>query len=206
MNFEKNYWSEIYANRLIDGTFNAAKHADYIKSIFSLSEFSIRKIADIGFGKGKLLEEVSKKLHPEQILAIDTSALMVDALKKKNWIRKYNIAILHSRFEEFNADYLQKFPIDLVIANSVFQYIEDVEPNVKKLASIARFCYFSVPTKNDYLRMENEMSFTDKYAFSRTKEFYTKILSKYFTRVSFNVLESKLVREYSYFPAELYRE
>ncbi len=206
MNFEQNYWSEIYANRLIDGTFNATKHADYIKSIFSLSEFPIRKIADIGFGKGKLLEAVSKKLHLEQILALDVSALMVDALKKKNWIGKYNIAILHSRFEEFNVDYLLKFPIDLVIANSVFQYIEDVEPNVKKLASIARFCYFSVPTKNDYLRMENEMGFIDKYAFSRTKEFYTKILSKYFTRVSFNVLESKLVREHSYFPAELYRE
>ncbi len=206
MSFEKNYWSEIYAGRFIDGTFNAAKHADYIRCIFSLSEFPIRKIADIGFGKGKLLEEVAKRLHPEQILALDTSRLMVDALQKKSWIGKYNIGIVHSKFEEFNSDYLQKFPVDLVIANSVFQYIEDVEPCIKKLASIARFSYFSVPTKNDYLRMENELGFIDKYAFSRTKEFYTKILSKYFTRISFNVLESKLVREHSYFPAELYRE
>jgi|JI9StandDraft_1071089.scaffolds.fasta_scaffold93732_2 ubiquinone/menaquinone biosynthesis C-methylase UbiE len=206
MSFEKQYWSEIYAGRYIDGTFNASKHAEYIKSIFSLSEFPIRKIADIGFGKGKLIEEVAKRLHPELIVVVDTSELMVDALKSKAWIGKYNVAIVHSSFEEFNVDYLQKYPVDLVIANSVFQYIKDVEASLKKLASIARFSYFSVPTKNDYLRMEREMNFVDKYAFSRPKSFYTKILNKYFTRVSFNVLESKLVHEHSYFPAELYRE
>ncbi len=117
---------------------------------------------------------------------------------EKTWIGKYNLAIIHAPFEEFNSDYLQKFSINLAIANSVFQCIEDVEPSIKKLASIARFSYFSFPIKNDYLRMENELGFVDKYAFSRTKEFYIKSLNKYFTRVSFNVLESKLVREHSY--------
>jgi trans-aconitate methyltransferase len=206
MKFEKNYWSEIYTGRYIDGTFNAAKHAEYIKSIFALSEFPIRKIADIGFGKGKLLEEVAKRLHPELIIAMDTSELMVESLKKKNWIGKHNVAVIHSSLEAFNADYLQKYPVDLAIVNSVFQYIEEVDANLKKLASIARFSYFSVPTKNDYLRMEKEHGFIDKYAFSRSKEFYTKSLNKYFTRVSHNVLESKLVHEHLYFPAELYRE
>jgi len=205
MNFETNYWSEVYAGRLIDGTFNAVKHADYIKSIFALSEFPIRKIVDIGFGKAKILEQVAKKLHPDHIIALDTSKLMVETLKKKTWIGKYNIAIAHTKFEEFNTDYLEKYPLDLAIANSVFQYIEDVDFSLKKLASIARFSYFSVPTKNDYLRMENELNFKDKYAFSRTKAFYLEILNKYFTRVSYNVLESKIIREYSYFPAELYR-
>ncbi|MBP9886962.1 MAG: class I SAM-dependent methyltransferase [Leptospiraceae bacterium] len=205
MSFETNYWSEIYAGRLIDGTFNASKHADYIKSIFALSEFPIRKIIDIGFGKGKILEQVAKKLHPDHIIALDTSKLMVETLKKKTWIGKYNIAIAHTKFEEFNTDYLEKYPLDLAIANSVFQYIEDVDFSLKKLASIARFSYFSVPTKNDYLRMENELNFKDKYAASRTKTFYLEILNKYFTRVSFNVLESKIVREHSYFTAELYR-
>ena len=113
MSFEKQYWSEIYAGRYIDGTFNASKHAEYIKSIFSLSEFPIRKIADIGFGKGKLIEEVAKRLHPELIVVVDTSELMVDALKSKAWIGKYNVAIVHSSFEEFNVDYLQKYPVDL---------------------------------------------------------------------------------------------
>ncbi len=130
---------------------------------------------------------------------------MVETLKKKTWIGKYNIAIAHTKFEEFNTDYLEKYPLDLAIANSVFQYIEDVDFSLKKLASIARFSYFSVPTKNDYLRMENELNFKDKYAASRTKTFYLEILNKYFTRVSFNVLESKIVREHSYFTAELYR-
>ncbi len=206
MKFEKNYWSEIYTGRLIDGTFNASKHADYIKSIFALSEFPIRKIADIGFGKGKLLEEVAKRLPLEQIIAMDTSLLMVDALRKKNWIGKYNLAIIHSSFEEFNAGYLQKYPLDLAIVNSVFQYIDDVDSNLKKLASIARFSYFSVPTKDDYLRMENELGFVDKYAFSRSKEYYIKLINKYFTRVSYNILESKIIQEHRYFSAELYRE
>lgn len=206
MKFEKNYWSEIYTGRLIDGTFNASKHADYIKSIFALSEFPIRKIADIGFGKGKLLEEVAKRLPLEQIIAMDTSLLMVDALRKKNWIGKYNLAIIHSSFEEFNAGYLQKYPLDLAIVNSVFQYIDDVDSNLKKLASIARFSYFSVPTKDDYLRMESELGFVDKYAFSRTKEYYIKSINKYFTRVSYNILESKIIQEHRYFSAELYRE
>lgn len=205
MNFEKEYWSEIYSGRLIDGTFNAVKHADYIKSIFALSEFPIRKIVDIGFGKAKLLEQVAKKMNPELIIAVDTSSLMVETLKKKPWIGKYNIAIVHSKFEEFNTDYLERFPLDLAISNSVFQYIEAVDSSLKKLASIARFCYFSVPTKNDYLRMENELGFKDKYAMQRTKEFYIKLLEKYFTRVSYNVLESKLVKEHSYFSAELFR-
>lgn len=208
MSFEKNYWSEIYSGRLIDGTFNAGKHADYIKSIFTLVEFPIRKIADIGFGKAKLLEQVAKKFHPERIIAIDSSQLMVNSLLKKHWTRKYNIAVAHTSFEEFNTDYLEKYPLDLAIANSVFQYIENVDPALKKLASIARFSYFSVPTTNDYLRMENELGFKDKYAFSRKKSFYLQILDKYFTRVSYNVLESKIVREqdhFSTFSAELYR-
>ncbi|MBK8394815.1 MAG: methyltransferase domain-containing protein [Leptospiraceae bacterium] len=205
MSFEKDYWSEIYADRLIDGTFNAAKHADYIKSIFALSEFPVRSIIDIGFGKAKLLEQIGKKINPDRIIALDVSNLMVETLKKKKWIEKYNIAISHSKFEEFNTDYLVKYPLDLAISNSVFQYLDDVESNIKKLASIARFSYFSVPTKNDYLRMENELGFKDKYANVRTKEFYIKLIDKYFTRVSYNLLESKIVREYNYFPAELYR-
>ena len=53
--------------------------------------------------------------------------------------------------------------------------------------------------------MENELGFKDKYAMQRTKEFYIKLLEKYFTRVSYNVLESKLVKEHSYFSAELFR-
>lgn len=206
MSFEKNYWSEVYSGRLIDGTFNAAKHADYIKSIFSLSEFRIRKIIDIGFGKGKLLEEVSKKLEPESLIALDPSKLMVSSLLKKHWISKYNIAIVNKKLEEFNIDYLQKYPFDLAIANSVFQYIEDLEGQVKRLASIARFSYFSVPTDKDYVRMEEEFNFKDKYAFARSKKTYIDCISKYFTRISFNLLESKIVKEHSYFQAELYRE
>lgn len=206
MNFEKEYWSEVYSNRLIDGTFNAHKHADYIKSIFALSDFTVRSIIDIGFGKAKLLEQVVKKMYPELIIAIDPSKLMVDSLKKKTWIARHNLAILNTKFEEFNPDYLQKFPVDLAITNSVFQYIQNIEENLKKLASIARFSYFSVPTKLDYLRMEKELNFRDKYAFVRTKKLYIKLLNKYFTRVSFNILESKLVNEHTYFYAELYRE
>ena len=83
MSFEKDYWSEIYADRLIDGTFNAAKHADYIKSIFALSEFPVRSIIDIGFGKAKLLEQIGKKINPDRIIALDVSNLMVETLKKK---------------------------------------------------------------------------------------------------------------------------
>ena len=193
MSFETNYWSEIYAGRLIDGTFNASKHADYIKSIFALSEFPIRKIIDIGFGKGKILEQVAKKLHPDHIIALDTSKLMVETLKKKTWIGKYNIAIAHTKFEEFNTDYLEKYPLDLAIANSVFQYIEDVDFSLKKLASIALKLSQSPLCEKLFI------------APGKTKTFYLEILNKYFTRVSFNVLESKIVREHSYFTAELYR-
>lgn len=206
MSFEKNYWSEIYDGRSIDGTFNAAKHADYIKSIFALSEFPVKKIIDIGFGKGKILEAVVKKFNPATIIALDPSKLMVNSLSKKSWIQKYNIAIVNKKFQEFKIDYLQKYPLDLAIANSVFQYIEDVEEQLKRLSTIARFCYFSVPTKNDYTRMERDFNFVDKYAFARTKEFYVEMISKYFTRVSYNLLESKLIKEHEYFTAELYRE
>ncbi|HMV41955.1 MAG TPA: class I SAM-dependent methyltransferase [Leptospiraceae bacterium] len=206
MSFNQKYWDEMYAEEegsVIDGIHNAKEHALYAKSILDLGEVKVKSMADLGFGKAILLKEFTKQFRPERIIAIDPSEEAVSILKKQKWIQSTRHKIYKSTLEKFNP----KTKVDLGICNSVFQYIStpNIRKTYEKLAGFCKYLYFSVPTKEDYLYMEKELNFVDPYALVRTKKFYLDSLSPYFTIVSHNLLESKILINESGFLYEFFR-
>lgn len=204
--FERNYWEEIYESGLrIDGTFNAKEHSQYLKAIFQLVTFNVTSIGDFGFGKAMLLKECAAVFKPQRIIALDISKEAVDALLQEDWIAKYNAAIILGDILSYKKEYLKENPLDLLICNSVLQYVREPETAIRELSEICRYMYFSVPTDNDYKVMKKELGFVDPYAVSRSRESYLKMIQPYFTFVSYNLLESKARKKSSYFAAELYQ-
>lgn len=206
-NFEADYWQNVYGDGSnIDGIFNAMEHANYIAAILRLMDVPVNSIIDIGFGKGCLLKEITRMLRPDRIIAIDPSIERTKELMAQDWISPWNIAVLNTTIEAFNESLLKE-PIDLGIFNSIAQYIQtDLDKVFDKLARIARYLYFSVPTEADYKRINKEIDFVDPYAYYRAKSFYYKMLTPHFTIVSYNLLESKRIQKTSYsFMDEFYR-
>lgn len=205
--FETAYWRDIYGSGTdVDATFNAKEHARYAKSILNLMEINVNSVADFGFGKGILLKEMVKIFKPGRILAIDPSERMLDELLAQKWIRAWNISVLNTTVQELDLTYFIHLPFDLGICNSVVLYIKgDLRPVFEKLHKIVKYLYFSVPTKEDYIRMKKDIYFEDPYAYVRTKKQYLKAIEPYFRRVGFNFLESRLVGD-SRFTDELFKD
>jgi len=188
------YWDSLYGETYdIDGVFNAKQHANYVKSLFALMDTKVQSLGDFGFGKGALLREFVKALKPARVIAVEPSPERVEELRSKAWIEKVHIQIHNSTLQDFNPPYLRYAPMDLIICNSVFQYMEerDIKKVTEKLSKSTRFLYFTVPTKKDYERMKKEIVFSDPYAYSRRTQFYRRILAKHFNFVAYNLLESK---------------
>lgn len=205
--FETAYWRDIYGSGTdVDATFNAKEHARYAKSILNLMEINVNSVADFGFGKGILLKEMVKIFKPGRVLAIDPSEQMLDELLAQKWIRAWNMSVLNTTVQDLDLSYFVHLPFDLGICNSVVQYIRgDLKPVFEKLHKIVKYLYFSVPTKNDYIRMKKEIFFEDPYAYVRTKRQYLKMIEPYFRRVGFNLLESRMVGD-SRFTDELFKD
>lgn len=206
--FEENYFNEIFQGFEIDGNFNSKFHVNYILSYFALFEKKIKSILEIGFGNGKILEELVKKINLDKIIALEISKLKINELSQKKYFQNENIAIVHSDFLDYKTDYLEKIPIDLSICNSVLQYVEteNLENFVQKIARISRYSYLTVPTKKDFEIMKSKLNFIDRFALQRPKSFYKKILKKYFRVVGTNLLESKIIVSESILKQELYLE
>jgi hypothetical protein len=208
--FDKEYWDDMYAEdeeSVIDGIFNAENHANYVFELFLLMEVKIRSIGDIGFGLGVLLKEFVSRFKPNRVVAIDPSEESINRLLKEKWHKKLAIAIKQSTIENYDITYLKKNPLDLVICNSVLQYLpkNNVESAFEKLAHISKYVYVSIPTAKDYEYMKKELNFTDPYAYSRDRKFYLKSWKNHFHAVSHNVLESKYTIKKSPFLFELFR-
>lgn len=207
--FDKNYWEEMYLEdeeSLIDGIYNAKEHANYLDSIAKMIDLRVLRLGDFGFGLGKMLKEISRKLKPETIVAIDPSLEAVEKLKKAKWHNSYTIAISHSNLQNYNTNYLKENPLDLGIIFSVLQYFPDadVQKAFEKLSQICMYLYISIPTKEDYRQMKKDLNFTDPYAYSRPASFYHEARKKYFEIVSYNLWESKNVVD-SPFQYKLFR-
>jgi len=205
--FGNAYWTDIYRRGDdVDGSFNAREHARYLYSLFTLLKIRVRSIIDFGFGKGILLREFSKAFVPTRIVGVDPSLPMLQNIKSSEWIRKYNVAIIQNSIQDLDSSKLKYAPFDLGICNSVLQYIPDPEFNLvaEKISHLSKYVYFTIPTDEDYKRMKREIKFQDPYAFARSKNFYLKKLKPFFTFVSFNVLESRIVKEQK-FEDEIFR-
>jgi 2-polyprenyl-3-methyl-5-hydroxy-6-metoxy-1,4-benzoquinol methylase len=208
--FNKNYWDDMYAEdeeSVIDGIYNAEGHAKYLFELFSLMEVKINSIGDMGFGLGVLLKEFVRQFKPSLTIAIDPSEECVTRIIKEKWIKNLNIAIKQSTIEDFDIKFLKEKPLDLVICNSVLQYLpnKNIEPVFEKLATMAKYVYIAIPTTKDYEYMKNELNFTDPYAYGRSRNFYLKAWKKHFMAISHNLLESRYNVKQSPFLYELFR-
>lgn len=197
--FDGSYWSDIYGNGLdVDGSYNAKQHAEYLKALFQLMEIPVYKMADFGFGKAILLREMVKTFSPVIVYAVDASKEAYEDLKKKDWVKRSDkFHLYHESLETLKLPKLEKEPVELGICNSVIQYLPDgMIPGVlEKMAKYCNYLYFTVPTNEDYAVMKEEMSFTDPYAFSRSKKKYRKWISRDFEIVGYNLLQSKWLGE-----------
>lgn len=194
--FDKSYWDDMYIEdeeSVIDGIYNAENHAGYICELLKLFEISVHSLGDFGFGLGVLLREFISVLKPGKIIAIDPSGEAVNRLIQQKWVSSLNIAVKQSSIEAFEVSYLEKEPLDLIICNSVLQYLpeKDIPGCFDKLSRICKYLYITIPTSTDYKFMKKVLNFTDPYAYSRSRSFYTRNYKKYFTCVSHNLLESK---------------
>jgi SAM-dependent methyltransferase len=205
-NFSEEYWEKMYAPEkdvIIDGQDNSVQHANYLKSSFDLAGIQIDSIVDIGCGKGILLNAMLKKFSTKHIHAYEPSQFMYEFLKTRKWYFQAKPSIYNLGLQDIQF----KRTFDLGICNSIFQYIPDSEVSAcfKKLASSIRYLYFAVPTTEDYKVMKSDVHFQDKDAKSREKKFYLEKLSPYFSIISMNILESKILVKDSNFTFELYR-
>lgn len=207
MSLEKDYFDKIYAKtELIDGDYNAKSHARYLFQILSLVEANVNSVADYGFGKGKLLYETIKLFRPSKVMALDSSEYAYEELKKQKWVRDWKLDLQHKELSEIVPP---KKAFDLGICNSVLQYVqdEDLEPILERISYSCRFVYLHVPSREDYEKLKLQVDFKDPWAKKRPHRIYEDLVLRYFTRVSWGLLESKTLvdEQMSPFFDSLYR-
>ncbi|MEC9281138.1 MAG: class I SAM-dependent methyltransferase [Bdellovibrionota bacterium] len=207
MSLEKDYFDKIYAkSELIDGDYNAKSHARYLFQILSLVEANVSSVADFGFGKGKLLYETLKLFRPSRVMALDSSEYAFNELQKQKWVKDWNIDLQHKELSQIVPP---KKAFDLGICNSVLQYVqdEDLEQIFERLSYSCRFIYLHVPSREDYQKLKLQSDFKDPWAKKRPDRIYQDLVARYFTRVSWGLLESKTLvdAELSPFFDSLYR-
>lgn len=203
--FEEDYYKQTYSKFLIDGDYNADHHVAYIQSFFRLFPYKIKSVMDIGFGSGKFLKSICKKFKPDRVIAIEISSLKTKELLKQKWIKNENIAIVNKNFLEVNLDYIQTLPLDLIICNSILQYVEEADLFLEKISKIGRYAYFTAPTNVDFVFMKKTLNFNDDYAIGRTKADYLKLMKKHFRTLGTNILESKTLIKDSILQSELFQ-
>jgi ubiquinone/menaquinone biosynthesis C-methylase UbiE len=198
MNFEKQYFDQIYAkDETIDGDYNSRDHAHYLYGLFRVMGIHVSSIYDFGFGKGTLLRDVSKKLEAVHIGGCDISNYAYTQLKKKPWAQDYKLHVS----EIYNLKIPRK-PYHLGLCNSVLQYVPDkhLKKTIHILAKSCKYVYLHVPTLEDYKLLKKDLNFHDPYAIQRKSKLYEKLLGEEFYFVSWGLLESKAFTKYSSSP------
>lgn len=208
MSLDQKYFEQIYSkDSLIDGDYNARSHAKYLQSLFHLVEVEVSSIVDFGFGKGKLLYECLKSFKPGRASAIDNSEYIFNKAMGQSWVKEWRVDMKQQAIHEFKPP---TKVFDLGICNSVLQYVNDndLEDSVERISYSCRYLYMHVPSKEDYQRLREDVDFHDTWAKVREDQVYRELLSKYFTKVSWGLWESKTMveKDYSSFFDSLYRD
>jgi hypothetical protein len=205
MKFTKKYFLDLYPkNETIDGDYNSKDHAEYLSSIFKLMGVHISSVYDFGFGKGKLLRDVSKKLESTDVRGCDISRYAFDNLKKKKWSKDFKLEV-----SEIHDLKIVRKPYHLGLCNSVLQYVSDenLKKSIHVMAKNCKYLYLHVPTTEDYKILKKDLKFEDSYSIHRSNRHYIELLDKKFHFVSWGLLESKIYakHETSPFTDSLYR-
>ncbi len=194
-NFEKEYWNTTYKHpEIMDGIANDKIHASYLAMLFQLQDIEINSVIDLGFGYGNIFKEVVNTLPINKSCGVEPSRHAYSKFIKSGFSPNHPFKIINQSI----LDWCEKSPknftnFDLAICTSVFQYIDD--KTLKKIIPILskriKYLYLTVPTHHELYRQVNDFNFFDPYAIRRPKHFYTSLLTKHFTFISFRLLESK---------------
>lgn len=128
-----------------------------------------------------------------QYYKVKEEKIMKERKKQKY---KDKIKDIDDIYNEFPCLCYNKFDglYNLGICVSVLQYVkdDDVDIILNKLSKECDFLYFDVVTKEEYDIMKNGSTFDDKWAIkSRSRNWYLKIILKYWRIISNEILESK---------------
>lgn len=207
--FDEQYWIENYSEpEEMDGLANATEHLQYLYCLFELENIEVKRIADFGFGLGKLLEEACRIFVPTQVFALEPSKHAFDKVRSQEWTKTWQDELSWSQqdlktWSLAHKDKKFKKPqYDLGICFSVMQYIEDDDLRLvsKVLAKSCRYLYASMPTKTELKRQRSEFEFDDRYAIRRSRKKYLEILGEDWTIVGLRLLESKHHESYESSP------
>lgn len=207
--FDEKYWKQNYSDpEEMDGLANATEHIQYLYCLFELENVKVKKIADFGFGLGKLLEESCRIFVPKKVFALEPSKFAFEQVQNQAWTKTWQDELTWSQLDlkswcEANKQKKLKKPkFDLGICFSVMQYIDDEDLKFvsKVLARHCQYLYASMPTKLELKRQRSEFDFDDTYAIRRSREDYLKILSEDWTIVGLRLLESKHHQNYESSP------
>lgn len=207
--FDEKYWRENYSDPdEMDGLANATEHLQYLYCLFELENIKVKKIADFGFGLGKLLEEACRIFVPTKVFALEPSQYAFDHVRSQDWTKTWQNELTWSQnnlLQWCEAQQGKKFKrpnFDLGICFSVMQYIEDEELKFVShiLAKSCHYLYASMPTKTELKRQRSEFDFDDRYAIRRSRKKYLEILSEDWTIVGLRLLESKHHESYESSP------
>lgn len=195
--FNLEYWLNNYQDpEQMDCYGNASAHAAYIKSTFDVVYQPIESVVDLGFGLGKLFEEVLVALKPYKALGIDPSPYAhkasTDRLRAVHEQVRLETTDLRAWCERPEQS---KTRFDLGLCTSVLQYVsaEDLDRVVPVLARRVKYLYLTVPTETELVWQRKVEAFDDAYAFSRPRSWYRELFSEHFTVVGARMLESKVL-------------
>ena len=211
--FDEQYWTALFSNpEQMECVGNADRHAAYLHAALAVELVSVRTIVGSGVGLGNLFAEVLERFKPQKALAIEPSAwawsrLDTESLKPT---RSINLRVLKQDLLTWcqrETPGWERF--DLGLCTSVFQYLSDVEIDrvLPVLAERIGHLYFTVPTDRELQLQVEECSLRDRWAISRSAEWYRQRLEPHFAFVSGRLLQSRVVYDWrsSPFTDLLYR-
>ncbi len=201
--FGPQFWSDNYDQpQLMDGVFNAAEHARYIRASFEVLGTIPNSVADFGFGTGHMLAAVVRELKPYKIGGIEPSAVVFSSGKAliEQAAAPTNSALTQtdlSSWCELNDHARHRYQLGLCM--SVLQYLNDGELQqvLPVLARRLKWLYLTVPTAEEARWMKAREGFDDAYAIERTQAELREWLRPHFEPVSARILESRVTLEAS---------
>jgi trans-aconitate methyltransferase len=144
--------------------------ATFVFAYLDYLRVPVRRVLDLGCGVGRWQREVATHHPRATYTGVETSEYLRE---KYGWDRGSV------------TDYRGRGRYDLVICQSVLQYLEDADAH-RAIANIARLCrgalYLEAPTRDD-LQRNADRATTDRNIHRRTAAWYRAIIQSHFRAI-----------------------
>jgi SAM-dependent methyltransferase len=170
--FDEEYYRRFYLNPAtrVSAAPAQARLADFVFGYLAHLEVPVKRVLDLGCGLGQWRKELAKH-HPKATYqGVEFSPYLCEKL---GWVRGSV------------ADYRGRGRYDLVICQSVFQYLDDAEAKAG-IRNLARLCrgavYLEIITRKDW-REHCNREITDGNIHLREGAWYRKQLDRHFRSI-----------------------